>query len=232
MIAVLPFAEHFCSWQAAAATHSACSIPSVQVPVELPRLPLVRCRGASPSMWSQWPETLHAPRWKHHSQLHAGQRRHASVVAACLPVAGCRPPSPRCGMADGGPSPCKQVDVQWETRSTRCAVTSGNDTLRPLVHVACAGSPDSSASMLLGMTARSSPAVLDGERPSRSSWCGFMSQITAAGPRRRMVLRQSSSRAILKDEGPEVLSHQKTTRPSSSGLRLLRTPPQRVMPTE
>ncbi|KAF5216623.1 hypothetical protein ECC02_010576 [Trypanosoma cruzi] len=33
-------------------------------------------------------------------------RRHVSVVAACLPVAGCRPPSLQCGMADGGPTPC------------------------------------------------------------------------------------------------------------------------------
>ncbi|RNF07018.1 hypothetical protein TcG_10245, partial [Trypanosoma cruzi] len=47
------------------------------------------------------------------SQLHAGQRWNVSVVAACLPVAGCRPPSPQCGMADGGPSPCKRVDAQW-----------------------------------------------------------------------------------------------------------------------
>ncbi|RNC38232.1 hypothetical protein TcCL_NonESM12535, partial [Trypanosoma cruzi] len=44
------------------------------------------------------------------------------------------------------------------------------------------------------MTARPSPALVDGEQPSRSSWCEFMSQITAAGPRRRMVLRQSSSK--------------------------------------
>ncbi|KAF8279014.1 hypothetical protein TcBrA4_0107500 [Trypanosoma cruzi] len=65
------------------------------------------------------------PRCKHSSQLHAGQGQHFSVVAACLSVAGCRPPSPQCGMADGDPSPCKQVDVQWETRGTRCAVTSG-----------------------------------------------------------------------------------------------------------
>ncbi|RNF00291.1 hypothetical protein TcG_12534 [Trypanosoma cruzi] len=111
-----------------------------------------------------------------------------SVVAACLPVAGCRPPSLQCGMADGGPSPCKRVDVQWETRGTRCAVTSGNETLRPLFHVACAGSSDSSISMLLEVTARSSPAVVYRERPSRSSWCGFRSQITAAGPKRRMLL--------------------------------------------
>ncbi|RNC53560.1 hypothetical protein TcCL_ESM09097 [Trypanosoma cruzi] len=41
-----------------------------------------------------------------------------------------------------------------------------------------------------------------------------------------------AARAILKGEWPEVLSCQITTRPSSSGLRLLRTPPQRVMPTE
>ncbi|RNE95704.1 hypothetical protein TcG_13289 [Trypanosoma cruzi] len=72
------------------------------------------------------------------------------------------------------------VDCQWETRSTHCAVTSGTETLRPLIHVACAGSSDSSISMLLEVAARSSPAVVDGERPSRSSWCGFRSQITAA----------------------------------------------------
>ncbi|RNC53171.1 hypothetical protein TcCL_ESM09523 [Trypanosoma cruzi] len=188
MIAVLPFAGHFSSGQAAAATHSACSIPSVQVPVGLSRLPLVRCLGASPTMWSQRPEKFHTPRWKHNSRLHAGQRRHVSVVAACLPVAGCRPPSLQRGMADGGPNPCKRVDVQWETRSTRCAVTSGNETLRPLFHVACAGSSDSSESMSLGVAARSSPAVVDGEQPSRSSWCEFGSQITAAGPKRRMLL--------------------------------------------
>ncbi|KAF8304088.1 hypothetical protein TcYC6_0039670 [Trypanosoma cruzi] len=188
MIAVLPFAVHFSSGQAAAATHSACYIPSVQVPVGLSWLPLARCLGASPTMWSQWPETFHTPRWKHHSQLQAAQWRHVSVVAACLPVAGCRPPSLQCGMADGGPSPCKRVDVQWETRSTRCAVISGNETLQPLIHVACAGSWDSSESMPLGVAARSSPAVVDGERPSRGSWCEFRSQITAAGPKRRMLL--------------------------------------------
>ncbi|RNC52545.1 hypothetical protein TcCL_ESM10206 [Trypanosoma cruzi] len=188
MIAVLPFAEHFSSGQAAAATHSVCYIPSVQIPVGLSRLPLVRCLGASPTMWSQWPEVFHTPRWKHHSQLHAGQRRYFSVVAACLPVAGCRPSSLQCGMADGGPSPCKRVDVQWETRSTRCAFTLGNETLRPLIRVACAGSSDSSISMPLGVAARSSTAVVDGEQPSRSSWCRFRSQITAAGPKRRMLL--------------------------------------------
>ncbi|RNC51461.1 hypothetical protein TcCL_ESM11416 [Trypanosoma cruzi] len=139
-------------------------------------------------MRSKRPETLHTPRWKHHSQLHAGKWRHVSVVAACLPVAGCRPPSLQCGMADGGPSPCKRVDVQWETRSTRCAVTSGNETLQPLFHVACAGSSDSSESMPLGVAARSSPAVVDGEQPSRGSWCEFRSQVTAARPKRRMLL--------------------------------------------
>ncbi|ESS62622.1 hypothetical protein TCDM_09706 [Trypanosoma cruzi Dm28c] len=161
---------------------------SVHIPVGMSRPPLVRCLGAFPTMWSQRPETFRTPRWKHHSQLHAGQWRHVSVVAACLPVAGCRPPSPQCGMANGGPNPCKRVDVQWETRSARCAVTSGTETLRPLIHVACAGSSDSSISMLLGVAARSSPAVVYRERPSRSSWCGFMSQITAAEPKRRMLL--------------------------------------------
>ncbi|RNE96967.1 hypothetical protein TcG_12787 [Trypanosoma cruzi] len=112
MIAVLPFAVHFSSFQRQPATHSACSIPSVQIPVGMSRLPLVRCLGASLTIWSQRPETLHTPRWKHHSQLHAGQWRHVFFVAACLPVAGCRPPSPQCGMADGGPSPCKRVDAQ------------------------------------------------------------------------------------------------------------------------
>ncbi|KAF8304082.1 hypothetical protein TcYC6_0036830 [Trypanosoma cruzi] len=187
MIAVLPFAVHFSSWQAAAATHSACYIPSVQIPVGLSRLPLARCLGASPATRLQWPETFHTPRCKHRSQLHAGQRQHVSVVAACLPVAGCRRPSLQCGMADGGPTPCKLVDVQWETRSAGCAVTSGNDTLRPLIHVACAGSSDSSHSMPLGVAARCSPAVVDGEQPSRSSWCRFRSQITAARPKRQMV---------------------------------------------
>ncbi|KAF8307127.1 hypothetical protein TcBrA4_0020840 [Trypanosoma cruzi] len=113
MIAVFPFAEHFSSWQAAAAIHSACSIPSVVIPVGLSRLPLVWCLGAFPTMWSQWPEVCHTPRREHHSQLHAGQRRHVSVVAPCLPVAGGRPPSLQCGMADVGPSPCKRVEVQW-----------------------------------------------------------------------------------------------------------------------
>ncbi|RNC51709.1 exo-alpha-sialidase [Trypanosoma cruzi] len=50
MIAVLPFAEHFSSGHAAAATHSACSIPSVLIPLELSRLPLLRCLSASPTM--------------------------------------------------------------------------------------------------------------------------------------------------------------------------------------
>ncbi|RNE98468.1 hypothetical protein TcG_12886 [Trypanosoma cruzi] len=185
MIAVLPFAEHFSSWQAAAATHSACSIPSVQIPVGLSRLPLVRCLSAFPTMWSQWPEVLHTPWWKHHCQLHAGQWRHVSVVVACLPVAGCRPPSLQCGMADVGPSPCKRVEVQWETRSTRCAFTLGNETPPPLICVACAGSSESSHSMPPGVTARSSPAVVHRERPSRSSWCEFRSTaITAARPKR------------------------------------------------
>ncbi|RNC51135.1 hypothetical protein TcCL_ESM11777 [Trypanosoma cruzi] len=91
-----------------------------------------------------------------HAEVEASQsasrrtKRHVSVVAACLPVAGCRPSSPQCGMADGVPSPCKRVDVPWETRSTRCAVTSGNETLSPLIHVACAGSSNSSHSMPLG----------------------------------------------------------------------------------
>ncbi|KAF8284573.1 hypothetical protein TcYC6_0002210 [Trypanosoma cruzi] len=180
MIAVLPFAEHFssgrlppgeavCALHAAATTHSTCSIPSVLIPLELSRLPLVRCICASPTMCSKWPEVFHRTRGKHHSQLHAGQRRYFSVVAACLPAVGCRPSSLQCGIADGGPNPCKRVDVQWETRRTRCAVTSGNETLQPLFHVACAGSSDSSHSMPLGVAARSSPAVVDGERPSRSS---------------------------------------------------------------
>ncbi|RNC55185.1 hypothetical protein TcCL_ESM07329 [Trypanosoma cruzi] len=119
-------------------------------------------------MWSQWPEALHRTRGKHHSRHHAGQGRHVSVMAACLPAVGGRPPSPQCGIADGGPSPCKRVDVQWETRSTRCAVTSGNETWRPLIHIACAGMSESSISMPLGVVARSSPAVVDGEQPSRS----------------------------------------------------------------
>ncbi|RNF00737.1 hypothetical protein TcG_12027 [Trypanosoma cruzi] len=114
-------------------------------------------------------DVSHTPRCKHSSQLHAGQGQHVSVVAACLSVAGGRPPSPQCGMADGDPSPCKQVDVQWDTRSTRCAVTSGNKTRRPLIRAAYAGSSDSSDSMPIGVAARSSPAAVDGERPSRSS---------------------------------------------------------------
>ncbi|RNE95425.1 hypothetical protein TcG_13409 [Trypanosoma cruzi] len=169
MIADLTFAEHVSSRQAAAETDSACSIPSVQIPVGLSRLPLVRCLGAFPTMWSQWPEVFHTPWWKHHSQLHAGQWRHVSVVAPCLPVAGGRPPSLQCGMADVGPSPFKRVEVQWKTRSTRCAVDWGNETPWPLICVACAVSSDSSISMPLGVVARSSPAVVDGKRPSRSS---------------------------------------------------------------
>ncbi|ESS55604.1 hypothetical protein TCDM_12914 [Trypanosoma cruzi Dm28c] len=120
-------------------------------------------------------DVSHTPRCKHSTQLHAGQGQHVSVVAACLPVAGCPPPSPQCGMADGDPSPCKQVDVQWDTRSTRCAVTSGNETLRPPIRAACAGSSDSSDSMPIGVAARSSPAAVEGEQPSRSSWCRFRS---------------------------------------------------------
>ncbi|EKF29540.1 hypothetical protein MOQ_006670 [Trypanosoma cruzi marinkellei] len=168
--------------------HSACSIPPVLIPLGLSRLRAGWCRSASPAMWSQWPGALHTPRWKHSRRHYAGQGRHASVVAACLPPAGCRPPSLQCAVADGGPGPWKRVDVQWETRSTRCAVTSGNGTLRTLIRVACAGSPDSSESMPLGVAAKSSPSVVDGERPSRSSWCEFKSPaIGAAGPRRRMV---------------------------------------------
>ncbi|ESS62358.1 hypothetical protein TCDM_09976 [Trypanosoma cruzi Dm28c] len=200
MIAVLPFAGNFSSGQAAAATHSACYIPSVQIHVGMSRLPLVRCLGASPTMWSQRPETLHTPRCKHSSQLHAGQGQHVSVVAACLPVAGCRPPSPQCGMADGDPSPCKQVDVQWETRGTRCAVTSVNKTRRPLIRAGCAGSSDSSDSMPIGVAARFSPAAVEGEQPSRSSWCEFRSPaMGAAEPERRMVLARCETWAI--DDG-------------------------------
>ncbi|KAF8307050.1 hypothetical protein TcBrA4_0020970 [Trypanosoma cruzi] len=180
MIAVLPFAEHFSSGQAAAATHSACSIPSVVIFVGCHDCRAVWYICASPTMWSQWPEVFHTPWWKHHSRHHAGQRRHVSVVAACLPVAGCRPPSLQCGMADVGPSPCKRVEVQWKTRSTRCAFTLGNETPRPLICVACAGSSESSISMPLGVEARSSPDVVHRERPPRSSWCEFRSQITAA----------------------------------------------------
>ncbi|RNC51419.1 hypothetical protein TcCL_ESM11465 [Trypanosoma cruzi] len=162
----LPPGEAVCAFHAAAATHSACSTLTVQVhPVAVTaaaRNGTPCCsHSAYPTMWSQLPEALHTPRWKHSSRLHAGQRRHVSVVAACLPVAGCRPPLLQYTMADGGPSPCKGVDVQWETRSTRCAVTSGNETLRPLIRVACAGSSDSSHSMPLGVAARFSPAVVD-----------------------------------------------------------------------
>ncbi|RNF00598.1 hypothetical protein TcG_11829 [Trypanosoma cruzi] len=53
MIAVLPFAEHFSSGQAAAATHSACYIPSVRIHVGMSRLPLTQCLSAFPTMWSQ-----------------------------------------------------------------------------------------------------------------------------------------------------------------------------------
>ncbi|ESS60431.1 hypothetical protein TCDM_12040 [Trypanosoma cruzi Dm28c] len=64
---------------------------------------------------------------------------------------------------------------------TQCAlqVMSGNETPPPLICVACAGMSDSSISMPLGVAARSSPAIVDGERPSRSSWCEFRS--TAIG---------------------------------------------------
>ncbi|RNC40669.1 hypothetical protein TcCL_NonESM09826 [Trypanosoma cruzi] len=100
-------------------------------------------------------------------------------------------------MADGGPSPCKRVDVQWKKRSTCCAFTLGNETLRPLIRVACAVSSDSSHSMPLGVVARPSPAVVDRERPSHSSWCEFRSSATgAAGPRRRMVLAECETWAI------------------------------------
>ncbi|RNC38068.1 hypothetical protein TcCL_NonESM12725 [Trypanosoma cruzi] len=163
MIAFLPFSESLSSLQAAAATHSACSIPSVVIPLVCHGCRAVRCLDASPTMWSQRPEVLHTPRWKNHSQLHAGQGRHVSVVAACLPVVGCRRPSLQCGIADVGPSPCKLVDVQWKTRSTRCAFKLGNEMQRPLIRVACAGSSESSHSMPLGVVARSSPAVVDGD---------------------------------------------------------------------
>ncbi|RNF02314.1 hypothetical protein TcG_11346, partial [Trypanosoma cruzi] len=200
MIAVLPLAGNFSSGQAAAATHSACYIPSVQINVKMSRMPLVRCLSASPTVWSQRPETLHTPRCKHSSQLHAGQGQHVSVVAAGLSVAGCHPPSPQCGMADGDPSPCKQVDVQWDTRGTRCAVTSGNNTRRPLIRAAYAGSSDSSDSMPIGVAARFSPAAVEGEQPSRSSWCRFRSPaMGAAEPGRRMVLARCETWAI--DDG-------------------------------
>ncbi|ESS55748.1 hypothetical protein TCDM_12762 [Trypanosoma cruzi Dm28c] len=68
-------------------------------------------------------------------------------------------------------------------------VMSGNETPRPLICVACAVSSDSSISMPLGVVARSSPAIMDGKRPSWSSWCEFRSTaITAARPKRRMLL--------------------------------------------
>ncbi|RNC33465.1 hypothetical protein TcCL_Unassigned03838, partial [Trypanosoma cruzi] len=176
------------SLHAVAATDSACSIPSVVIPLVCHDCRAVWYICASPTMWSQRPEVFHTPRWKNHSQLHAGKRRHVSVVAACLPVVGCRPPSLQFGMADVGPSPCKRVEVQWETCSTRCAFTLGNETLRPLIRVACAVSSDSSHSMPLEV-ARPSPDVVDGERPSRSSWCEFRSTaIGVAGTRRRMSL--------------------------------------------
>ncbi|EKF29085.1 hypothetical protein MOQ_007147, partial [Trypanosoma cruzi marinkellei] len=139
------------------------------------------CLGASPTMQSQWPEALHTPRWKHSSRLHVGENggmfpswqhdrmsRHA-VLRPCS-----------VGWQTVGPSPCEPVDVQWVTRSTRCAVTSGNETLRPLIRVACAGPSDSSQSMTVGVAARPSPAVVGGEQPSRSSWCEFRSQTTRA----------------------------------------------------
>ncbi|ESS59159.1 hypothetical protein TCDM_12285 [Trypanosoma cruzi Dm28c] len=103
-------------------------------------------------------------------------------------------------MADGDPSPCKQVDVQWDTRSTRCAVTSGNKTRRPLIRAAYAGSSDSSDSMPIGVAARFSPAAVEGEQPSRSSWCRFRSPaMGAAEPERRMVLARCETWAI--DDG-------------------------------
>ncbi|RNF10787.1 hypothetical protein TcG_09602, partial [Trypanosoma cruzi] len=80
MIAALPFAEHFCSGQAAAATHSACSIPSVQIHVGMSRLPLVRCLGAFPTMWSQRPETFRT-------------RRGASIPVSCMQGKGSMFPS-------------------------------------------------------------------------------------------------------------------------------------------
>ncbi|RNE96455.1 hypothetical protein TcG_13006 [Trypanosoma cruzi] len=70
MIAVLPLAGNFSSGQAAAATHSACYIPSVQIHVGISRLPLVRCIGAFPTMWSQRPETFRT-------------RRGASIPVSC-----------------------------------------------------------------------------------------------------------------------------------------------------
>ncbi|RNF01597.1 hypothetical protein TcG_11997 [Trypanosoma cruzi] len=111
MIALLPFAVHFSSWQAAAATHSARSIPSTF---------LWECHGCRSHGAS-----VHLQPCDYSSQRRSTRRGGSitvsftqdngdmfSVVAACLPIAGCRPPSLQCGMADGGPSPCKRVDVQ------------------------------------------------------------------------------------------------------------------------
>ncbi|KAF8281641.1 hypothetical protein TcYC6_0006980 [Trypanosoma cruzi] len=129
-----------------------------------------------------------------HAEVEASQsasrRTTACFRRGSMPVCRGRPSSVP-AVWDGGwwSDSMQRVDVKWETRSTRCAITSGNETLRPLIRVACAGSSDSSHSMPDEVVARSSPAVVDGERPSRSSWCEFASPaIGAAGPGRRMVL--------------------------------------------
>ncbi|RNE99867.1 hypothetical protein TcG_11872, partial [Trypanosoma cruzi] len=75
-----------------------------------------------------------------------------------------------------------------------------NETMRTLIRAACAGSSESSDSMPVEVAARFSPAVVDRERPSRSSWCEFRSTaITAARPKRRMVLARCETWAI--DDG-------------------------------
>ncbi|KAF8292073.1 hypothetical protein TcYC6_0118250 [Trypanosoma cruzi] len=79
-------------------------------------------------------------------------------------------------------------------------------------------------------------------RPLQACWRSLQPMNLVAGALsclhsciRTMPGRCCYSRAattILKVEWPEVLSCPTATRPSSSGLRLLRAPPRRVMPTE
>ncbi|KAF8277514.1 hypothetical protein TcBrA4_0111190 [Trypanosoma cruzi] len=125
------------------------------------------------------------------SVSHAGQRWNVPSWVACLLS---RDAVLRPAVWDGRwwSDPCKRVDVQWE-HAARIAQSLGKRDAAALIHVACAGSPESSISMLLEVAARSSPAVMDGEQPSRSSWCGFISQITAAGPKRRMLLAKKAA---------------------------------------
>ncbi|RNC54864.1 hypothetical protein TcCL_ESM07677 [Trypanosoma cruzi] len=157
----LPPGEAVCAFHAAAATHSACSTLTVQVHQWLSRLP----RGMVHLRISNHVVTV--ARGVPHAEVEAFQSALRRTTTACFRrgsmPAGRGMPSSVPAVYNGRwwSDSMQRLDVKWETRSTRCAVTSGNETMRPLIRVACAGSSDSSHSMPLGVAARSSPAVVD-----------------------------------------------------------------------